>query len=196
VDKLDARSEVNPVKHRLAPFVLALVIALAATGTALTGAATAAATDIAIRLHSVVGSGLLSDPNIPLYCPTASPLQPVSFSAAGRSDTFDARGSMSLNTVELADGSCTRITLNVSVDCLLVVNSEAVLFGHVTSIVPPPRESIGLFAAAVRDNGLTGDKGKLIPLNIPPPASCAQANLPLYFGFGFWPFTSGGVTVS
>src|SRR5262249_27025833 len=129
-------------------------------------------------------------------CPTASPLQPVSFSAAGRSDTLDARGSMTLNTVELANGSCMRITVNVSVDCLLVVNSEAVLFGHVTSIVPLPREPIGLVAVAARDNGLTGDKGKLIPLNIPKPASCAQAYLSLYFGFGFWPFTSGGVTVS
>jgi len=181
------------VKHPLASFLSALaIVAFAAAGTALSGVATAAGTDLPVRFHAAVGSGLLSDPNIPLSCPTASPLQPVSFTGIG-SGGLDARGSMSMTTIEL--GSCTRITVTASVECLLVAGSDAVLLGRVSSVVPRPRYPFNLFAIAVHDNGPAGDSGKLIPLNLPPPASCAEASLPLYFGFGFWPFATGGVTV-
>jgi hypothetical protein len=177
------------LKHPIASFVCAFaIVVLAATGSALA----APGRDV-FRLHAVMAKGTLSDPNITLSCPSSSPLQPVSIEAFGSGVDLTARGSMSLDTVEL--GSCKRIEVDVRVDCLLVDGSKAVVFGKVLSIVPSPSYPINLFAVDLRDNGPTGDKGKLIPLNIPTPASCALANLPLYFGFGSWPFVSGGVTI-
>jgi hypothetical protein len=165
------------------------IVLLAATGSALG----AAGSDV-LRLHAAMATGAISDPNITLNCPGSSPLQPVSIRAFSSGLDLNARGSMSLDTVEL--GSCTRIKVQARVDCMLVDGSKAVVFGKVLSIVPSPKYPINLFAVALRDNGPTGDKGKLIPLNIPTPASCAQANLPMYFLFGSWPFASGGVTIS
>jgi hypothetical protein len=164
------------------------IVLLVATGSALA----APASDV-LRLHAVMANGAISDPDIPLNCPDSSPLEPVSIGAFSSSLDLTARGSMSLDTVEL--GSCKRIKVEVRVDCLFVDGSRAVVFGTVLSIVPSPKYPISLFAVALHDNGPTGDKGKLIPLNIPTPASCAQANLPFYFGFGSWPFASGGVTI-
>ena len=177
------------MKHPIVSFVCAFaIVVLAATGSALA----APGSDV-LRLHAVMANGALSDPNITLICPSSSPLQPVSIAAFSSGLDLSARGSMSLDTVEL--GSCKRIKVEVRVDCLLVHGSKAVIFGKVLSVVPSPKYPINLFAVDLRDNGPTGDKGKLIPLNIPTPASCAQANLPLYFGFGSWPFASGGVSV-
>ena len=177
------------MKHPIVSFVCAsAIVVLAATGSALAGPGS----DV-LRLHAAMANGELFDPNITSNCPSSSPLQPVSIVAFSSSLDLTARGSMSLDTVEL--GSCKRIKVEARVDCLLVDGSKAVVLGTVLSIVPSPKYPINLFAVDLRDNGPTGDKGKLIPLNIPSPASCAQADLPLYFDFGRWPFASGGVTV-
>ena len=177
------------MKHPIASFVCAFsIVVLAATGSAL-----AAPGSNVFRLHAVTAYGVLTDPNITLNCPGSSPLQPVSIEAGSAGLDLTARGSMSLDWVEL--GSCMRIKVDVRVDCLLVEGSDAVVFGTVLRVAPSPKYPIHLFAVYLRDNGSTGDKGKLIPLNIPTPASCAQANLPVYFLFGRWPFASGGVTV-
>jgi hypothetical protein len=177
------------VKHPIVSSVCAFAIVLLAA----TGSALAAPGGDVVRLHGVSANGALSDPDISLNCPGSSPLQPVSIGAFSSGPDLTATGWMSLDTVEL--GSCTRIKVEVRVDCLLLDGSKAVVFGKVLSIVPSPKYPMNLYAVDLRDNGPTGDKGKLIPLNIPTPASCAQANLPLYFGFGSWPFASGGVTV-
>ena len=177
------------MKHPIVSFVCAsAIVVLAATGSALAGPGS----DV-LRLHAAMANGELFDPNITSNCPSSSPLQPVSIVAFSSSLDLTARGSMSLDWVEL--GSCMRIRVDVRVDCLLVEGSDAVVFGTVLRVAPSPKYPIHLFAVYLRDNGSTGDKGKLIPLNIPTPASCAQANLPVYFLFGRWPFASGGVTV-
>ena len=178
------------MKHPRVSFVCAFAIVLLAAASS----ALATPRDDVFRLHEVIAAGAVSDPDITLNCPGSSPLQPVSIAAFGVGRVLTARGSMSLDTVEL--GSCKRIKVEARVDCLLVEGSKAVVFGKVLSIAPSPRYPINLFAVELTDNGPTGDTGKLIPLNIPTPASCAQANLPLYFGFGSWPFASGGVTIS
>jgi hypothetical protein len=161
------------------------IVVLAAAGSAF-----ASRGSDALRLHAVTASGELSDPDIPLNCPGSSALQPVSIQAFSSGLDLGARGSMSLDTVEL--GSCERIKVEVRVDCLFVDGSKAVVLGTVLSIVPSPKYPIDLYAVDLVDNGPTADRGKLIPLNIPAPASCARADLPFYFAFGSWPFASGG----
>ena len=177
------------MKHPAGSFVCALAIVLLAA----TGSALAAPGVGPLRPHMAMAEGLLADPDIPLNCPSASPLQPVSVGAVSSGAGLEARGSMTLDTVEL--GSCRRITVQARVDCLLVDGSRAFVLGRVQSITPTPRYPISLYAVDLRDNGPAGDKGKLIPLNLPTPASCAQLWPLVYFEFGVWPFTSGGVTI-
>jgi hypothetical protein len=170
-----------------------LTILVVCVGLALTAALGAnASTPTTSR---VLGHVAITNPNIPVFCPSQSSAQPFTLKAEGSTFHQTAQGSMTADTVDF--GSCTPITVTADVTCLLVVGHKAVAFGPVTSISAPTSFFFNFLAIVVQDNGSTGDIGNIVQVFMSvAPSNCAEAGLSDFFAFLGYPFASGGVTIN